>query len=237
MEGLAHVEVQEKIEQRLTSESIAVCHPDFISWIHPFLNGNGRVARLFTDAYLRRTGLRGVGLWTVSRGLARHKEQYMSTLANADAPRRGDLDGRGNPSQAGLVQFCRFFLETCLDQTRFMGRLLDLDGLMDRIKGYIELRSRKMIPGHLPLKVEADHLLQEALLRGKFARGEAPRLTGLAERTAQMLVSQMVQERLLVSDTPKGPLKPGIPAHTADYFFQNLTKKNLSTPHRNLMPY
>ncbi|MBC2744713.1 MAG: Fic family protein [Desulfosarcina sp.] len=311
MEGLAHVEVQEKIEQRLTNESIEVCHPDFISWIHrvfyeklpdtlriindaqereldmavpgqfrgrdaqvgnhvapshelirsfldkfhelyevnqfknavarilaaaashhrlvwihPFLDGNGRVARLFTDAYLQRMGLRGAGLWTVSRGLARHKEKYMTMLANADALRRGDLDGRGNLSQAGFVQFCRFFLETCLDQTRFMGRLLELDGLMDRIKGYIVLRSRKMIPGRPPLKVEAGHLLQEALLRGKFARGEAPRITGLAERTARMLVSQMVQERLLVSDTPKGPLKLGIPAHTAEYFFQNLTPRN-----------
>ena len=67
-----------------------------LAWIHPFIDGNGRVARLFTDAYLVASGVNGYGLWNVSRGLARDVGQYRSLLAAADSPRLGDVDGRGN---------------------------------------------------------------------------------------------------------------------------------------------
>lgn len=64
-------------------------------WIHPFGDGNGRVTRLMTDAYLRRIGVGGQGLWTASRGLARRRVDYKAALAAADAQRWDDYDGRG----------------------------------------------------------------------------------------------------------------------------------------------
>ena len=33
-----------------------------LTWIHPFMDGNGRVVRLFTDAYLRQIPIDGYGL-------------------------------------------------------------------------------------------------------------------------------------------------------------------------------
>ena len=79
-------------------------------WLHPFLDGNGRVARLFTDACLIRIPVEEYGIWTISRGLARNRDRYKSKLAFADSIRRGDLDGRGNLSDSGLYAFCVFFL-------------------------------------------------------------------------------------------------------------------------------
>jgi Fic family protein len=79
-------------------------------WIHPFLDGNGRVARLFSHALLRHLGV-GSELWSVSRGLARSKETYKQLLMAADADRRGDLDGRGHLTMAGLQEFCAYFLD------------------------------------------------------------------------------------------------------------------------------
>jgi Fic family protein len=79
-------------------------------WIHPFLDGNGRVTRLYTDACFHKLPLSGYGLWNISRGLARRRDDYMSALTQGDAPRRNDLDGRGNLSNEGLVKFCDFFL-------------------------------------------------------------------------------------------------------------------------------
>ena len=50
----------------------------------------------------------GYGLWTISRGLARHRKKYFLNLEVADEPRQGDLDGRGNLSEKGLLEFSIF---------------------------------------------------------------------------------------------------------------------------------
>jgi len=193
-----------------------------LTWIHPFLDGNGRVARLFADGYLTAAGMDGYGLWTISRGFARLRASYVQYLADADAPRQGDIDGRGHLTQRGLDRFCRFFLDTCLDQITFMGSLLDIDGMTDRLRGYIELRNQKMIPGALPIKSEANFLLREAFLVGEFPRGEAARITGLGERTARQVLRLLTDEGLLVSDTPKAPVRLSFSATTATYWFPDL---------------
>ena len=193
-----------------------------LAWIHPFLDGNGRVTRLFSDCYSIHSGMDGYGLWTISRGFARHRNSYVQNLADADALRQGDVNGRGHLTQRGLDRFCRFFLETCMDQITFMGSLLDIDGMLDRLRGYIELRNRKMIPGVLPIKSEAFFLLREAFLAGEFARGEAARITGLGERTARKVLRQLTDEGLLVSETPKAPVRLAFSAATSTYWFPNL---------------
>ncbi len=186
--------------------AIAAAHHRLI-WIHPFLDGNGRVARLFTGVCIKMAGVSGYGVWSINRGFARNKIDYMAALAAADAHRQGDLDDRGYLTQKGLNQFCTFFLKTCLDQISFMETLLDLDGLLSRIEQYIRLRSQNLIPGIGPIRSETFYLIKEAFTVGEFARGQAARLTGLKERTARSLLSDLVSEELLVSDTPKGPVR------------------------------
>lgn len=197
-----------------------------LMWIHPFLDGNGRVARLYTDACLAKIPLPGYGLWNVSRGLARRRHDYMSALTQGDAPRRNDLDGRGNLSSEGLANFCLFFLDVCLDQIDYMSQMLQLDGLLDRIVGYVQQRGAKLIPPPKPgspsLKPEAAYMLQEALLRGEMGRGDMIRLSGLAERTGRTLLGQLLDEGLLVADMPKGPVRIAIPTHLAGYLFPDL---------------
>jgi Fic family protein len=195
-------------------------------WIHPFLDGNGRVTRLYTDAGFQRLPLRGYGLWNVSRGLARQRQDYMAALSGADAHRYSDYDGRGNLSNKGLVAFCRFFLTTCLDQIDFMSALLKLDGLLERISGYVSMRGAKLIPGPKPeyqsFKPEAAYMLQEVLLRGEMGRGDMIRVSGMAERTGRMLLGQLLDEGLLVSDSPKGAVRLSFPTHVAGHLFPDL---------------
>lgn len=188
-----------------------------LAWIHPFVDGNGRVTRLFTHAFLIRAGLASHGLWTVSRGLSRNRAQYIEALTGADQPRSTDLDGRGNLSDEGLRRFCRFFIETALDQIRFMGELLDLRGLEKRVAAYAE---RCVALGHLP--AEAPYLMRDALLRGEVPRGEAARITGKPERTARRILSRLLKQELLTSDTPKGPVRLAFPARVISYYFPRL---------------
>ncbi len=199
--------------------AIAASHHRLL-WIHPFLDGNGRVARLYTDAYLRRAGVGGHGLWTASRGLARHSLRYFDALAAADAERGNDYDGRGARSQAALVAFCELFLEICLDQIRFMSSLLALDDLVARVEEYVRRRAAGGLGPKLP--VEAARLLRETLLRGTVPRGEAARITGVSERSARRMLSVLGRERLLVSDKPKGPVRLGLPIAAVSFYLPQL---------------
>ena len=95
----------------------------------------------------------------------------------------GDLDGRGNLTQAGLAEFCKFFLKTAIDQIDFMTALLDLDGMQKRIQAVVD---RQVSLGEL--KPEAGHLLRDVFLRGEIARGEIPKIIGMPERSARRVV-------------------------------------------------
>ncbi len=196
--------------------AIAAAHHRF-NYIHPFPDGNARVSRLLSHAMALKAGIGAHGLWSVSRGLARGLEsrgEYKRMMDHADAPRQGDLDGRGNLSQRALTEFILWFLKVCLGQVNFMSSLFDLENLGQRLGTYVDRRSS--------LKPEALKLLQEALIRGQFERGEAPRITGLPERSARRVLNDVVAEGLLVSPTPKTPVSLRFPAAALEVLFPRL---------------
>lgn len=223
-------EFLERFEEVYESESVyghkklisAAASHHRLSWIHPFLDGNGRVSRLFTYAFMRRAGIESHGLWTLSRGLARKDEEYKRMLAHADQPRQGDLDDRGNLSEKALSDFSIFFFKTADDQVSFMKKMLSLDGLYNRIVSYVIRRADQSLPDEKPLRPEAKHVLTEVMMRGEIARGEVPRLIGLGERTATNLISQLLEEELVTSASHRAPLRFHIPAKVVGYYFPDL---------------
>ena len=197
-----------------------------LMWIHPFLDGNGRVARLFTDAYFLRSQIAGYGLWNVSRGLARGRESYRKHLSAADALREGDLDGRGNLSEGTMTEFCAFFLEVCLDQAQYMDKLLALNGFLDRLGKYVYLRESGMVPGPpaqaATLRLEVATVLRAVAIEGEITRGEVFRLIGMSERSGRDTLVSLLEEGLLVTDSPRSPVRLGFPTHAAGYWFPEL---------------
>lgn len=196
--------------------AVPAAHHRF-NYIHPFPDGNGRVSRLMSHAMFQVAGIGAHGLWSVSRGLARGLEsrgEYKLMMDYADAPRQGDRDGRGNLSQSALEAFVLWFLKVCLEQVTYMSSLFDLDNLSARLKLYVERSGR--------LKPEAFRLLQEAAMRGEFPRGDAGRIMGLPESSARIVLADTVKERLLASDTPKGPVSLRFPVAALDLLFPQL---------------
>jgi len=195
-------------------------------WIHPFLDGNGRVARLATDAYFRRAGVLGYGLWTISRGLARNSGIYKQMLAAADSPRRGDFDGRGNLSMGKLRDWCEWFLSICLDQATYMSGLVQADGLRGRLNAYVRLRTEGIARGPdgspMALRPEARIILLHTVVAGEVARGEFAPLAGRSERATRLALAQLLNDGLLKSDTPKGNVRLGFPPHSLPYLFPEL---------------
>jgi Fic family protein len=185
-------------------------------WIHPFLDGNGRVARLMSHAVLLETLDTG-GIWSVARGLARSESRYKTHLANCDAQRRNDLDGRGPLSEEALVAFTHFFLETCLDQVRFMETLVQPDRLRDRILLWAEEEVRA---NSLPAK--AGQVLEAVLFRGELPRGDVPALLGVSDRQARRVMSALLERGVLVSDSTRASLFLTFPATLASRWMPGL---------------
>lgn len=187
------------------------------AWVHPFGDGNGRACRLQTHcAMLPLTA----GLWSVNRGLARQREKYYELMDGADAPRQGDLDGRGNLSEKALRQWCEFFIELADDQVTFMGKLLGLETLKDSIATLMLVRSESS--QHSNYSRRATLPLHHVLLAGPTARGEFMTMTGLPERTASRVLAQLIKDRLLVSEGPKSPVTFSFPLDALNILLPNL---------------
>jgi len=196
--------------------AIPAAHHRF-NYIHPFPDGNGRVSRLMSHAMSQQSDVGAHGLWSISRGLARglnSRAEYKQMMDMADTPRESDLDGRGNLSLRALNEFALWFLKVCLDQAKFMSDLFELNTLRSRIRRHVE-RSPT-------LRVEAASLLEEALIRGEFERGEVTRITGLPERTARRVLTDLTASGLLSSETEKGPVSLRFPEAVLEDFFPRL---------------
>lgn len=206
------------------SRLIAVaCEHHRAAWVHPFRDGNGRSVRLQTHCALWELS---EGLWSPSRGLARSVTDYYARLHNADMPRRGDLDGRGNLTTAGLNEWIDYFLNICLDQVTYMGKMLDLDGMKRRIEALVIFRTRH----DKGLRAEAILPLFHVFAAGPVLRGEFAQLTGLGERTSRSLLSRLLSTGLMVSDTALGPVRFGLPLDSLQFLFPELYPEAATKP-------
>jgi len=195
---------------------VAAAHQRF-AWMHPFLDGNGRVGRLLSDAALQVAGLGAEGLWSIGRGLAQHERRYKELLANADQQRYNDYDGRGNLSEKALRAFCVFFLEIALDQLRYMRQVLATDAMLDRIRALAELLTTRH-----RLAKEARYVLEEVFLRGQITRRELPRLVQKSENTARSIAEALVRQGLLTTGNRFAPYQVAYPIQLSPVLFPDL---------------
>lgn len=209
----------DKIHDPLTKIIAIAASHHRLAWIHPFSDGNGRVVRLFSEAYSICLNIDANSLWCISRGLARNKTQYYSRLANADLHRRNDYDGRGNLSDRYLSEFCSFFLDIIIDQIVFMLEILDLEKLDLRMKRMCELLSAGG-----EIDKTAYFILSEALYKGKVIKGDLERLTGKSENTARAITTDLIKRGLLKneSNSLRSPLLISFPVRYAPHLFPKL---------------
>lgn len=187
-----------------------------LTWIHPFLDGNGRVARLVSHATLLEVLDTGA-VWSVARGLARNVDAYKGHLAACDLPRRNDLDGRGHLSEESLAEFTKFFLTICIDQVSFIEGLMQPEQLRGRILLWVEEEIRL---SRLPPKSGA--VLEALLYRGELSRGDIPAIVGTGERQARRVVSALTDRGVLSSESTRAPLHLAFPATLASRWMPGL---------------
>jgi Fic family protein len=192
-----------------------------LTWIHPFLDGNGRVSRLFLDAGFFNLKMEGYGLWNIARGLARNNQEYQKHLSLADMPQQGATDGKGPLSLRGLQYYLKYMLSTALDQIDFMNKNLQLSSLANRIDKFIVLANNGMVDTE-PFPKYTSLLLKELLIKGELARGEVKNIIHKSDRTATSLIKILIDRDYIESDTPKSAIRIKFNAKFASYLMPNL---------------
>lgn len=195
---------------------MASSHHRFL-WIHPFPEGNGRVARLLTTAYGVRIGMGDNALWTVARAFARKRTEYDAHLALADRPRRNDLDGRGPLSEEDLLTFCIYFLHCCDDQIDFMSGMLQFNELERRYRRFVDGFSEDKKISKAGAKV-----MERIFLQGEIPRGQIIEICDVKKRRATQIAKELLDTKITRSETPYGPLRLNISADMAAALFPQL---------------
>lgn len=190
-----------------------------LAWTHPFLDGNGRVTRLHTHLVLHALGLTN-GLWSPLRGFARTEARYKALLQAADEHRRGDLDGRGNLTQAGLVDWIHYTLDVCIDQVQFMAQQLQVGSMRDRIQAALAFEAATIQSG-----VREEALLPLHYLfatQAELGRADFKTMTGLGDRLATQLLTSLLRRGFLATDSAYGKVRFAIPRHALRFYFPAL---------------
>ncbi|WP_210191582.1 MULTISPECIES: Fic family protein [Rhodomicrobium] len=178
-------------------------------WIHPFSDGNGRVARLISYAMLLEA-LNSGGIWSIARGLARKQDEYKAHLASCDLQRRNDLDGRGNLSEEELASFTAFFLECCLDQVKFMAELMQPAALRKRVLDWA--KGEEQVGSLMP---NSTKILAHILTHRELERKDMPEITGFKMDKARRVAALLNKRGIIKADTHKSPFRIAFPAELA----------------------
>jgi Fic family protein len=187
-----------------------------LAWIHPFMDGNGRTARLHSHAFLRGAGV-GSDLWSVSRGLARTVDRYKATLARADYPPQGATDGRGTLSERGLAEFVDYFIDTCADEISYMGNLLEPTGVLERLKTFVLTDA-----GRNKVDIKTYKLLARMFTEGEIPKAAAAAILGVSDRQARRILKPLLDRGLVVTAGKFDAYRLAFPLAESDLLFPRL---------------
>lgn len=135
--------------------------------IHPFQDGNGRLARVLTNLALSRAGYTYMPYSSLERVIEENREQYYRALRSA----QGTLD----KDESHLTDWLRFFLLSLVEQKNSLAEKVSRERLMTSLSALDE------------------QLLQLARQHGRLTLTAAQTLTEANRNTLKLHLRQLVQ--------------------------------------------
>lgn len=152
--------------------------------------------------------------------MAKHRSSYYVRLQEADQPRRGDYDGRGQLTERGLFEFIDFMLDVCLEQVDYMIQSLDPLRLRERLDVIVRTDPQVIEADIRPEAAEALHAL---IRRGYVRHADFESDLGLEGRAAAMQLAGLMQLGLVSGGVPgAGHISPRLPGWFAQKLFPDL---------------
>ena len=115
-----------------TVKKASFIHHEFVR-LHPFIDGNGRVARLITNFFLMRNGYPPIVIQKEDR------KKYYKTLKKADL---GDLSDFASFIARSVNESIQYYLSSFIDEERLV-TLSELSKKSDYSQEYLSLRARQ----------------------------------------------------------------------------------------------
>ena len=156
-----------------------------------------------------------------SNGIAAFAHIRMAALVElgTHAPLHATLGLDGESEQA-LADWADFVLDVCQDQVRFMANMLDFETLLARLDACLVFEASVLQSG---VRRESLRGLHYLFLSGEdLARGDFKAMMGLSDRGATDALGALLRRGLLKSDSPKGPVRFGLPQHALRFLFPRL---------------
>jgi hypothetical protein len=150
------------------------------------------------------------GIWSIARGLARNVDKYKGHLAECDLQRRNDFDGRGNLSEEALASFTVFFLESCIDQVKFITELMQPSALCKRILDWA--REEERIGGLMP---NSTRVLAHILTHRELERKDVTEVVGFDSRKSRRVTAMLYKRGIIAAPTHKAAFRIAFPAALA----------------------
>jgi len=135
--------------------------------IHPFQDGNGRLARVLTNLLLLRSGYSYVPYSSLERVIEENREQYYRSLRRAQLTLDKD--------ESHLIEWLRFFLLCLVRQKDSLAKKVERERLMRSLSALDE------------------QLLQLAREHGRLSLTDALNLTRANRNTLKLHLRQLVQ--------------------------------------------
>jgi hypothetical protein len=135
-----------------------------------------------------------------------------------DLTRRNDLDGSGNLSDDALAEFTRFFLAVSIAQVTFIDSLMQPEPAAHAHPAVGRGRNQA---GPAPRQIEPAFWKPCSIVANCRA-GTPISFAGTAERQARRIVSALVDEGVLVSESQRAPLRLASPAALASRWMPGL---------------
>lgn len=141
--------------------------------IHPFQDGNGRLARALTTLLLLRAGYTYAPYSSLERVIEENKDQYYLSLRHAQSTLDGD--------ESNLHEWVHFFLRCLVAQKDALQRRIERERLI------------------APLPPLSESLLQITREHGRVTTATGTRITGANRNTVKVHLRNLVEAGHLVS--------------------------------------
>jgi Fic family protein len=162
----------------------AIAHLWFVT-IHPFEDGNGRIARAIADMALARSEQSPQRFYSMSAQIRLERNAYYEIL---EATQKGDLD---------ITAWLKWFLD-CLDRA-IRGAEQTLSGVLRKARFWEAIKDQRLNPRQ---RAVINRLLDG--FEGKLTSSKWAKLTKSSPDTALRDITDLVERGVLVRDSAGG---------------------------------